>query len=338
MSSKLLLLLLVPLLTAQSPAHQKSVSLRGLISLSEGIIWTSGTAGTILRSLDDGRSWQTCPSPTDAATLDFRGVYAWNARHALAMSAGTGPLSRLYETTDGCHSWRLRFTNPDPDGFWDALAFSPIYPAQGVLLGDPVQGRFTIYRTIDGGRHWVRDTSPALASNPAGEGAFAASNSAVAILPGTLDLVFGTGGAGGPRIFRCTAKQKVWSSVALPVIAKKESAGVFSIFFRSATDGVAVGGDYKQPQSPADTAFITRDGGRTWTASSVPPGGYRSAVAWDKVNQLWVAAGPTGLDVATNEGDTWKPSGQNEGSWNALSPPWAVGSTGHPIRFDLSKR
>ena len=65
--------------------------------------------------------WQLCTIPPGAEKLDFRGIQAFDANTAIVMSSGTGDLSRLYKTTDGCHSWKLIFTNPDADGFFDAI-------------------------------------------------------------------------------------------------------------------------------------------------------------------------------------------------------------------------
>src|SRR5437764_11553329 len=85
--------------------------------------WASGSSGMVLRSEDDGSVWQNCTMPEGGERLDFRGVWAWDAEHAVVMSSGTGDVSRLYETTDGCATWHLLFQNPDASGFWDALCF-----------------------------------------------------------------------------------------------------------------------------------------------------------------------------------------------------------------------
>jgi photosystem II stability/assembly factor-like uncharacterized protein len=98
----------------------------------------------------------------------------------MVMSSGQGVESRLYETTDGCATWHLLFENPDRDGFWDALTFRG---SGGFILGDPVGGRFVIYRSDDRGRHWHRDNSPGLSAATDGEGVFAASNSAMVLRP-----------------------------------------------------------------------------------------------------------------------------------------------------------
>src|SRR3954453_14829501 len=173
-------------------SSETEASLRGVHNAGNGIIWASGTGGTVLRSEDDGFVWQKCSTPPNAQKLDFRGIWAWDANHAIVMSSGTGDASRLYETVDGGASWRLLFQNPDPTGFWDGIAFSGNY---GMLVGDPVDGRFTVFHTEDLGQHWIRDRSPQLAANPTREGIFAASNFSLG------SATFVTGGLNGPKLF-----------------------------------------------------------------------------------------------------------------------------------------
>src|SRR6478672_1515308 len=98
-----------------------TASLRGIHSISNGVAWASGTEGTILRTTDEGATWQHCTTPPDGEKLDFRGIQAFDQNTAIVMSSGKGDLSRLYKTTDACKSWKLLFTNPDKDGFWDAI-------------------------------------------------------------------------------------------------------------------------------------------------------------------------------------------------------------------------
>src|SRR5579862_4131998 len=135
-----------------------TADLRGIHSIGNGIAWASGTNGTVLRTEDGGVVWQTCTVPSGAERLDFRGIQAFDANTAIVMSSGKGDLSRLYKTTDGCHSWKLLFKNPDEDGFWDAIAFasSARNPNRGFILGDPAAGRFVLFFTLDRGNHWGR--------------------------------------------------------------------------------------------------------------------------------------------------------------------------------------
>ena len=311
-------------------------SLRAVHSAGPGVVWASGTKGVVLRSEDDGYVWQQCAIPPDAASLDFRGLWGWDADHAIAMSSGSGADSRLYETTDGCAHWHLLLTNREPAGFWDAIAFWD--EQQGMLLGDPVNGRFTILRTNDGGRHWTQDESAGLEADSRGESIFAASNSALALSPDGMSASFVTGGPGGSRMFRFHSgvhgQPARWTSVKLPFSQNTEASGLFSSGFRDSKHGVAVGGDYKQPSKRENTAAWTSDGGLTWSAASEPCAGYRSAVSWDQDFQVWIAVGPNGSDVSYDDGKTWKQF--DKAGWNALSLPWVVGPDGRIAMLNQS--
>ncbi|MGD0548020.1 MAG: glycosyl hydrolase, partial [Terracidiphilus sp.] len=141
-----------------------SAGLRGIDSVDGTVAWASGTNGTVLKTIDGGAHWTACAVPDaakDGATLDFRGVQAWDATTAIVMASGKGKLSRLYKTKDGCKTWKLIFMNPDKDGFWDALYFesygdSRRFENEGYLLGDPVNGKFTIFVSRDSGKSWIR--------------------------------------------------------------------------------------------------------------------------------------------------------------------------------------
>ncbi len=296
-----------------------------------GVHNTAG--GAVLRSTDHGSSWRLCAVPPDAGKLDFRGVWGFSKSRAIVMSSGPGDASRLYKTSDGGRSWQLLLKNPDPAGFWDAVAFRK---QAGVLLGDPVDGSFVVYKTNDSGRHWKKEKSAALTANPQGEGAFAASNSALVIRPDGKVVLFGTGGLGGARIFRSDSKNSNgWTTTSLPWKGKSESAGIFSLAFRDAKHGVAVGGDYKNPANREGTAAFTSDGGMSWQSAAVPPNGYRSSVNWDGNRQAWIAVGSNGSDISRDDGRTWK---RLDGAdWNALGAPWAVGSNGRIARLNLQR-
>src|SRR5437870_7798947 len=77
--------------------------LRGIAAISANKAWTSGytaTDGKVFRTLDRGATWQDV-SPPGSAGLQYRDIEAFDANHAVVLSAGTGPNSRIYRTTDG---------------------------------------------------------------------------------------------------------------------------------------------------------------------------------------------------------------------------------------------
>ncbi|HEV2280115.1 MAG TPA: hypothetical protein VGS02_18190 [Acidobacteriaceae bacterium] len=338
-----------------------TAGLRGIHAVGGGVAWASGTNGTVLRTEDGGYEWQSCAAPADSAKLDFRGIWAWDANTAIVMSSGPGDASRLYKTTDGCSSWKLLFTNPDKDGFWDAVAFAD--RDAGIVLGDPTINHayapnnsgvpeFTILRTFNGGLLWQRDMlNMRELRAQSGFAAFAASNSALAILD--HHAWFGTGGKAGAFVFVgdaygempphmvcgvCfTAPKKydtVWFTARIqvaPLSGENDSTGIFSLAFRDLHYGLAVGGDYMKPNDSAGTAAWSVDGGKTWTAAAKPPHGYRSAVAWDAEAKAWIAVGTNGSDISYDDGKTWEPL--DDGNWNALSLPWVVGPQGRVAKL-----
>jgi hypothetical protein len=268
-----------------------TADLRGIDNVGGGVAWASGTNGTVLRTEDAGFVWQLCATPPGAEKLDFRGIQAFDNNTAIVMSSGKGDLSRLYKTSDGCQTWKLVFTNPDVDGFFDSVSFLRINVpnhqlalkfVKGVLLGDPVGGQFAIFQTFDGGDTWIRrlerkkrvsssDCKIDTFSSLPGESAFAASNEALLDLHPYM-FVFVTGGVQSRLMFidhfdldfsLCHEYAKAQS---LPIGTGTESSGAFAIAADHAMDAIGtrlfiiVGGDYKHPEKSAGTAAIVSTG------------------------------------------------------------------------------
>ena len=173
-------------LAQSSPQIRASLTpeaLRGVSAVSRQIAWASGTHGTYLRTTD-GRIWIPEQVP-GAESLDFRAVVAFSADEAFLMSAGPGDQSRIYHTADRGLHWQLQFTNTNPKGFFDSMVFWD--PTHGLVLGDPIpdetgQPKFELLMTNDG-ESWTHIPLAQLPPALEGEGAFAASNTCLAILP-----------------------------------------------------------------------------------------------------------------------------------------------------------
>ena len=309
--------------------------LRGLCVVGDRIAWACGTGGALLRTTDGGRMWEA-ETVSGADSLDFRDVQAFNDKTAYLLSIGAGEQSRIYKTTDGGASWARSYVNQDPKGFFDALAFWDA--GHGLVLGDPVNGRFAILTTDDGGATWNSIPPTGMPPAPAGEGAFAASGTCLTV-QGDESAWFATGGVKVARVFRSTNRGRSWTAHETPVMAGTPSSGVFALAFRDAEHGIAVGGDFKEPQRAGDVVAITDDGGRTWRLPrGRRPGGYRSAVAYVPGTRgpTLVAVGPTGADVSEDGGENWRPSGTMGFHAVGFAGPtagWAVGDDGLVVRF-----
>lgn len=307
---------------------------RGLSPVSDKIIWVSGTKGTVLRSTDAGSTWKNV-SPTfkpaeNASDYQFRDIQAWSAKSAVVLSIGEGNASRIYRTQDGGQSWALTFVNKEEKAFYDCMAFEKDRPNHGIAMSDPVNGRFRLLETLDGGKHWqILETNSTMPPALDGEFGFAASGTCVEAAAGRWYIA--TGGVNPGRIFRSKDPRKGWQ-VSNSSIAGGAAAGVFSARFRDTKNGIAVGGDYEKPTANANSAALTCDGGVTWQSAESFPGGYRSGVSWVPGRQtLAVAVGTSGSDITFDAGRSWKIIGN--GTFDAVEcvnrdTCWASGSGG----------
>ncbi|MEO6998199.1 MAG: oxidoreductase [Terracoccus sp.] len=302
---------------------------RGLAPVSKRVAWVSGTAGTVLRTVDGGTTWQNV-SPTGLGTedLQFRDIEAFDARHAVILSIGEGGDSRILRTTNGGASWTESFRNEEATAFYDCMAFTT--PLRGVAVSDPVDGKFRLIRTTDGGRTWSRIDPKGMPDAKEGEAAFAASGTCLRAGAGSR-MYLVSGGTNPARVFSSTDAGRTWTVADSP-LAGSPSAGIFSIAYRGPRLGVIVGGDFLAPTAATDNAAFTSDGGKTWTKSKVNPSGYRSGSDWvARTRATALAVGPSGSDVTTNGGRTWKSF--DTGSFDAVECTqdgacWASGELG----------
>jgi photosystem II stability/assembly factor-like uncharacterized protein len=310
--------------------------LRGVSVADERVAWASGSNGTVLRTIDGGATWRRLHIPGSEAR-DFRDVHAFDHRTAFVLSIGPGEQSQIDKTTNGGATWIPSLRNHDPRGFFDAIAFWD--RAHGIVQGDPVGGRFQIMTTKDDGKTWNPASEQEMPRALDGEGAFAASGTSLVVL-GDRRAWFGTGGAKTARVFRSTDRGRNWTVTATPIDAGSPSSGIFSLAFRDPDHGVAVGGDYKRGEQGGRTIALTNDGGRTWTVPKGPsPASFRSAVAWVPGTSppTFLAVGPAGADISTDDGQTWKPIGTIGFHAVAFSGPragWAVGEDGRIARYE----
>ena len=314
-----------------------NTNLRGVsVSLAPGekrssipVVWASGSNGVIVRSLDEGRSWRRLHIPGGDA-LDFRGIVAFSASLAYVISSGEGVKSRIYKTSDGGKTWKLEFSDHRKEFFLDAIACRS--EKECFALGDPINGKFFLLATTDG-EHWntlAVDNMPAALS---GEGAFAASNTCLA-LAGDRDIFFSTGGPAA-RVFHSTDAGLLWTVAETPIAHGKASSGIFSIASDDHNHVLVVGGDYQETGQAERAAAYSLDAGKTWQLAARQPGGFRSALL-QLHGGRWIAVGPTGEDSSDDYGVHWKQTDSLD--LNALTlldakQGWAAGPQGTIARL-----
>ena len=156
------LILSILLLASGASAQWEKISVptqagfRGLSVVSEKIVWASGTEGTVIRTLDAGKTWSVM-TVAGAEKLDFRGIRAFDDKTAVIISSGPAEKgeAHIYRTADGGKSWKQVLEEKRAGIFFDAVAFWD--RQHGIVLSDPVDGKFALFTTSDGGASWRED-------------------------------------------------------------------------------------------------------------------------------------------------------------------------------------
>lgn len=295
------------------------VRLRGISAVDASIVWASGQKGTVLRTVDGGVHWQAM-QVEGAQALDFRDIEALSDKVAIVLSIGPGEASRVYRTDDGGKSWTLALQNRDPRGFFDCMAFEGDH---GWMLGDPVDGRYQVFATVNGGRDWRP-----LANGPPAEkdeAAFAASGTCIARLHGALAVASGGTRA---RIHLLRDGRQEWQAVDTGMARRKPEAGVFSVV-ALANGWFAVGGDYHGESTPGNAAV----GNGKAVERIIAPRGYRSGAACVGDKLPCIATGPSGTDLW--DGTRWHALG--DAGFDAIdlhrNVGWLSGDAGRIARI-----
>lgn len=305
------------------------VRLRGISAVDANVAWASGRAGTVLRTVDGGATWQAMKVP-GAGELDFRDVEGFDADTAVVLSIGPGQASRVYRTVDGGATWSLALQNDDERAFLDCMAFDG---QRGWLMGDPVDGAFQVYASADGGASWTLQPA-GMPPAEKDEAAFAASGTCIATTPWERRIIVTGGGAA--RILMDQAGSPAWTAHATSIPARVPAAGIFSAA-PAGDDMLLVGGDFEQEATGSAALVVADEEGGLHVARLPDPNGYRSGVACaGSAQPQCVAVGPNGVDLLSG------------GRWQSLSATgydaidlagnvgWASGDQGRIARIEIT--
>lgn len=298
------------LLSAQTVSiveQGKPTSIRGLSVVNDKVAWASGSKGHVALSINGGLTW-VWQQVKGFEQSDFRDIEAFSAKEAIIMSSGTPAL--ILKTADGGINWEVCYRNNDKAYFLDGLAF--YNKNHGVAIGDPINGKFVLLETTNGGTTWTElKTGPSALEN---EAAFAASGTSVFITDKKANAVLLTGGTVS-RLLLSNRELNKWNPVNLPLAQGRASKGGFSL---AAGGGqtVLVGGDYSTDKK-VDSVACYYNGkqieDKYFHLSTTMPRGYQSCVTYLK-KKVFLSTGTSGSNLTYDGGLNWKPI--DAGSYN----------------------
>ncbi|MBS1946195.1 MAG: oxidoreductase [Bacteroidetes bacterium] len=279
-------------------AYGSKTSIRGLSVVNNKLAWASGSNGAVAKSTDGGKTWKWI-TVKNFEQRDFRDIEAFDSKTAIIMAVGEPAL--ILKTNDGGETWKTVYADSAKGMFLDAMEFWN--RDSGIVIGDPIEGKFFVARSFDGGNSWHKIPFAELPAADSGEACFAASGTNVRAL-GRGEACFVSGGLYS-RIFIRDKK------IDLPVLQGKSTTGANSVAvsdnrkLKGAQHLVVVGGDFSNDTSSEKNCAISNDGGKTWAGPLHAPQGYKSCVEFITKNNL-IACGTSGVDISRDGGTAWQ--------------------------------
>jgi len=214
-------------------------SFRGLSVINRNVAWVSGTGGTVLRTVDGGKSWQNISVPEMNKT-DFRDITGFDTHTAIVM--GIDKPARFFKTTNGGKTWSLIYYDDREGVFFDGMSFWN--KKYGIAFSDPVGGHHLLIRTTDGGNTWQDVPLKNIPEKLDPEFGFAASGTGIPVA-GRNTVWLGMGGTKS-RVFKSEDGGLHWTVAETPLVHGGQSTGIYSLCFKDKKIGIAVGGDYTE--------------------------------------------------------------------------------------------
>ncbi|MEI2750265.1 MAG: hypothetical protein V9E88_16080 [Ferruginibacter sp.] len=190
----------------------------------------------MVRSIDGGKNWKWFTVKGFEKT-EFRDIEAFDDMTAIIMSIAEP--AYILRTVDAGENWNVVFMDSSKGMFLDAMEFWN--EQSGIVIGDPINGKFYIARTFDGGRSWQPIPEQYRPVADSGEACFASSGTNIRPL-NKQEAVFISGGKKSNLFIRD-------KKINLPLLQGTESTGANSIAVKNKKSFMVVGGDFNTKDS-----------------------------------------------------------------------------------------
>src|SRR5664280_1086847 len=231
---------------------QASGVLGSLVSVSavdNNVCWISGDGGVVLRTTNGGTTWTNVGGGLVIGTSNrVDNVYALDTNTCLAAVLSSSS-TYVYRTTNGGSNWAQVFSQNN--GGIAAVWMTSV--SNGFMVGDPVNSRWSLWKTSDGGASW--DSTGLYLKASGNEYCWASS-----LFINGSNIWFGTNNS---RIYYSSDDGATWTAQTTPLL------NIYGLSF-SGNIGIAGGST-----TAGDGGIsISTDNGTTWT-----PGPFRGSGA-----------------------------------------------------------
>jgi photosystem II stability/assembly factor-like uncharacterized protein len=295
-------------------ATQSSGTTHNILSVctvDENICWAAGSNGMVRKTIDGGLSWSSAAS---LFTDDIVNIFALDANTAFIASYNSAG-SVIYRTTNGGGSWI--FVLVQPGGFFNSITMKDANT--GFVNGDPVGGRWSLWKTTNGGLNW--DSTGLYLPRAGTEVGW---NNSMSIVGN--NIWFGTTNS---RVYHSTNFGAAGSWTPGATVKNIDTYGVC---FTNASTGLCVG----------KVVGKTTDGGATWIKKG-QPGGTGNILAISGSGKFFWCIRGNNIYGSINFGRNWHGTGYTgsntlysidvTGTGGNCKAGWAGGNSGLILRL-----
>jgi photosystem II stability/assembly factor-like uncharacterized protein len=126
-----------------------TAALRSVSNANAMVAWVCGANGTVIKTTNGGYNWTNHTGNGIPANITLINIFGIDNNNAI--TAGyTGTNTFVYRTYTGGNNWVQVFT--EANGFINGIWMKNEY--DGIMIGDPVGGRWSIWYTYEGGGIW----------------------------------------------------------------------------------------------------------------------------------------------------------------------------------------
>ena len=247
-------------------------------AVDSNVVWASGDSLKVLRTTNGGINWSVISVEQTGSRTIFPvyNIFAIDANNAIC-TGSSNTYTSVYKTTNGGVNWSTVFNQIG--GFIDNIfMFSN---TNGFMSGDPVGGRFSLWKTTDGGNSW--DSTGLYLASYSGES-------------GVINNLFVDGNnvwmgiQGSYKIFRSTNYGSNWTMFYTPAI-------VNCFWSNNPSSGFYILG--------ATQLYSTTNSGGNWSQIPGTPGSAYLCGLTGIGNEWWYIRNGLSIYYSSNNGTSW---------------------------------
>ncbi len=274
-----ILLLNVSFVNSQWVELNSGVSsrLNSLSSIKDLTTWACGAGGTVIKSSNMGDSWSNANSGEIPVSANLNHIFCLDENTVMILGNDQNA-TKLYYTADGGNSWSVKHQQPSCK--FNALHFIDLNT--GILVGDPVGGRWSIWKTFNGGSTW--DSTGCYLPQNGNEKGFAN-----ALWATGNNIWFGTDNF---KVYKSTNFAASWQFQSTGT--EKKSASLWFDF------------DFNIGLTGDQSLIRTLNYGNTWYPESLPGSGNIISVTGSAHNRFnWAIKSDNNIYLNPHNSNTW---------------------------------